>query len=88
VDTLHWGCNADFQQVLANNLIYDQIVSLGTPYNNFVERLLKLGLFGLEQYHAAENLIRYVISYKLQHQKQKILCQLDPSYEAHRKLYV
>jgi hypothetical protein len=48
VATLHWGCNADFQRCLTNNIIYDQIVSLGIPYRTFVERLLKLGLFGLE----------------------------------------
>jgi hypothetical protein len=63
VATLQWGCNAEFQQVLTNNLIYDQIVSLGIPYRNFVERLLKLGLFDLEQYRAANNLIRYFTSY-------------------------
>jgi hypothetical protein len=63
VATLRWGCNADIQGVLTNNLIYDQIVSIGIPYHNFVERLLKLGLFGLEHYPAAGNLIPYVTSY-------------------------
>jgi hypothetical protein len=63
VATLHWGCNADFHRCLTNNIIYDQIISLGIPYRTFVERLLKLGLFGLEQFRAADNLIRYITSY-------------------------
>jgi hypothetical protein len=69
VATLYWGCNADFQRVLTNNIIYDQIVSLDIPYCNFIERLLKLGLFGLEQYRAADNLIRYLTSYNIKGEK-------------------
>jgi hypothetical protein len=63
VATLHWGCNADFQHVLTNNLIYDQIISLDIPYHNFAERQLKLDLFGLEKCRAVDNLIEYVTSY-------------------------
>jgi hypothetical protein len=63
VATLHWGCNADFQRCLTNNIIYYQILSLGIPYHAFVERLLKLGLFGLEHFRAADKLIRYITSY-------------------------
>jgi hypothetical protein len=63
VETLNWGCNADFQCCLTNNIIYDQILSLGIPYRTFVERLLKLGIFGLDHLRAADNLIRYTTSY-------------------------
>jgi hypothetical protein len=62
VATLQWGCDADFQRVLTNNIVYKQIISLGVPNHNFIERLLKIGLFGLEQYQAADNLLQYVIS--------------------------
>jgi hypothetical protein len=63
VATLHWVYNAYFQRCLTNNIIYGQILSLGIPYRTFVERLLKLVLFGLDQFHAAYNLIRYITSY-------------------------
>jgi hypothetical protein len=37
VATLHWGRNADFQRSLTNNIIYDQILSLGIQYRTFVD---------------------------------------------------
>jgi hypothetical protein len=47
VVTLHWVCNADFQCVLANNMIYGQIFSFSVPYRTFVKLFLKWVPLGL-----------------------------------------
>jgi hypothetical protein len=66
---MHWGCNADFQSVLTNNVIYQNSVDLGVPYRTFVDTLLKIGIFGLEQFRVADNTILYVTSYNIKGNK-------------------
>jgi hypothetical protein len=63
VATLHLVCNAAFQSCLTNTIIYDHILSLSVPYRTFVETLLNVSLFRLDQFRAVVNIIRYITSY-------------------------